>query len=212
MTKENYESIISGDPHIKTISGEIYQIPNNWKYIKLLSNDIYEIAISAECGSIDLSEQLFMYSNDKYLIRTNNNTNFPEFIINNNYFRKIRIQYKYEFIEICPDTLNITKRSAISSHIRVLSIKQGFNIEKGIYSLRNNKNYPVHNDLTQIKISIASLVTIDMKSDLITDERHELNIKLYFDNINKCSGAIISNHSDNCLDSILHSLPITNID
>lgn len=196
---------------VKTISGSIHPIPMHWKYVNLFSNEMYEICLSAECGHVDLSKQLFIFCNQKYIIRVNSQESFPDSILRNSYFRKIRIQYKYEFIEICPDTFTILRRSAISSHIRVVCINQGFDIQNGIYSLRFQKHYPIHRDLRLIKISIASLAFIEIKSDLITDQRHEINIKFYPECTEKCTGELINHNIDNCIDSLYHTLSIINI-
>jgi hypothetical protein len=210
-TDNKYEiSKICRGIFIKTLSDLIYQIPANWKYVKLFSNDLYEISISAECGHVDMSNNFFLYSNDKYYIRVNNDIKFPEYILQNTFFKKIRIQYKNEFIELCPDTFNIMRRSAISSHIRILGLKQGFDVASGIASLRFQKNYPVHNDLMHITVSIASLLTMEIKTDLITDQRHDIKIRCYFDNLDMCSGALIKDSNENCIQSLNNSFIVTN--
>lgn len=218
-----HTACIVGDPHIKTVEEIIYKLPEDWNYVNLFFNRQYEISITAECGTIgffqksverktDENEQLIFcgvpnahkesrIDKTKQIILVDGqyfspfSDTFPDHVRENNYFRKIKIQYKNEYLILCPDTFDIVKRSNNCSHIRILCYKEARDINRGIFSLRYKRHYPRHQNMKYIKISIASLIHFEILSDTSTDERHEINVKIFFDDLSNTFGALI-NHSE----------------
>lgn len=184
---------------IQTIEGFVYDIPISWKYILLYSNEEYEINITAELCGIDFDANKYIYINNKYLNTTDKN--FPLYVRKRKYIKKIRIQYKNEYIELCADTLQILKRSYIASHIRVIYIIDSQDLQNGIYSLLYQKYYPIHSDTFKIKISIACLVNLEITIDTQTDERIYVQL-LNFTDLQNCRGALIEKSISNHIDKL----------
>jgi hypothetical protein len=185
---------------IKTTSGQIYEIPNSWNFINLYSNDDYEIFISAELSTNEFNSDKLIYIKNKYIKESD--INFPVSLRKKKFYKKFRIQYKNEFIELCAETFQILKRSIIASHIRVISIKDFTQLESGIFSNKYNLHYPIHQSTIQVKISVACLINILFISDLQTDVRTHLEINHYLE-LKNCSGAIFENDINNYLENII---------
>lgn len=187
----------SGDPHIRTIYGEKYLLPD-WDYVKLLHIED-KIKINARCKLIEPKEINRMHRiEDNKVIKLSTNNKYDKFAYKNTYFDTIEIQYdKYNF-EIKIDTLEIIQNTFPTN---ILNIKDVIP-ECGIMGIMYDKEYPIVKCI-QKNIYLFDKISIIIKSDNFWMERNEINFYLPRFNNTKLQGAFVKN-------SLLNKLPSNN--
>lgn len=162
-------------------NGKKINIQDGCQFIRLLSNIDFDLHLTAEIDKINSENK---YWENRY------------------YFRKFRIQYKNEFIEVDADSLLITQKSSVISHLRMIEYMSSEHIKIGIYSDFFKSFHPVNKHFTKsVKFSIASIIYFEVVSDILTEQMHNINLLYFFDS-NSCFGALIDESQDYVISSI----------
>lgn len=163
------------------VNGKKINVQDGCKFIRLISNIDFDIHITAE---VDKISSVNSYWENRY------------------YIRKFRIQYKNEFIEVDADSLNIKNKSTVISHLRMIEYLTSDTLNKGIYSDFFKSFHPVNKDFTKsVKFSIASILYLQIVSDPLTEQMHNINL-FYFIDLESCFGALIDDSQDYYIDSL----------
>ncbi len=183
----------SGDPHIRTIYGEKYLLPD-WEYVKLLHIDD-KIKINARCRLIEPKEinRMHRIENNK-IIKLSTNNKDDRFAYKNTYFDSIEIIFDKYIFEIKIDTFEIINNTFPEN---ILTLKDIIP-ENGIRGIIYDKEYPKVK-CRQKNIYLFDKISIIIKTDNYWMERNEIKFYLpRFENT-KLQGAFVKNSLNNKL-------------
>lgn len=179
-----------GDPHIVTIFGEKYLLPN-WSEVNLLTSEKYKV--NATCRFLRDEEINTLHKVEKEtkeikkLSRTKKSHRYARIF---KYFDDVIItdQQGNKFIINC-DTHEIKTNELTDINIEKVIPKEG------LISYIHDMNYALTEDTKEIKIDLPEL-TLQIKTDNFWDEKHNLNLLLK-ENCGMISGAFIENNQKN---------------
>ena len=181
-----------GDPYVRPVEGPQYLIPNEFKYVNLLTDLTNDFIFNAETSLLTPNKfNSIIFSNSHWL-----NSTQIDYLYKYTYYTKYYIKYHDEIIVIDSDSL-IYKSNKNLEKIKVEEINPGF----GIYSLVFNKQYPKFDTTKFLRVSFGTY-SINFITDIITDERHHIFINTS-GLLNGCFGAFMMFDKSIKIDSLV---------
>ena len=184
---------IGGDPHIKTLSGKHYLLPNENKYYCLLKYfDNFEITCSTNYITDKNINALNIYHKSKYRKYDLSKLKKSHWIFNYTYMDKIKIKLKDDYVIICMDTLTVTEQNNKTNKITINEITP----QRGVFSIRQKSYCKLTQNTKQIQILCEldnnETVSLDLVTDMTYDELHNINLKTKNIDSAKLDGCMIS--------------------
>ena len=179
-----------GDPHITTIYGERYMLPN-WEYVKLLECD--DLLIWGKCKFIpkELIHKMHKLTKDGEIRRLTLNKKKDRYSYLFTYFDQIGITNgKYKFL-IVIDRMKIKQNNFPTNILKIEEIESN----DGIYDTMHEIKYPPYK-LKHTRINLKN-IEINLKSDIFWVARSEIKLRIENLKDNELSGAFINDENKN---------------
>ena len=172
-----------GDPIIQPLFGNKFALAPHIKYVNLIADFTSNTFVNAQVDMLNLCD----FPEKIYWDCSFSETKTLSHIYANSYYRKFRINYQNEIIEIDADTLDVTE---ITKTNKLKNVK--FTPKTGLKSISFDKTYPLFKTTKGIRVGFGNYL-LTIISDISTDDRHHVelvNVK-HMDLSNTC-GALIS--------------------
>ena len=193
----NYDSGGVGDPHIRTIFGEKYLLPN-WNFVNLLTID-NKIQINGKCEFLDknMIKRMHRYKRDGSIRKLSLNKKNDRYAYKYTYFNRLEILMENFRMEIAVDQTEVVENNFPTNIINYSIYEPEF----GLYSQYHELQYPKHN-AKEIKLNIPKFdLEIFIKSDIYWDERNEIRFRMKAIDISRIKGAFVKNSAENKLEN-----------
>lgn len=171
-----------GDPIIQPLIGKQFALATHIKFVNLLADYSNNVFIN---GQVDILKPIdfpkSIYWDNGFVL-----TNTVSHIYSNSYYRKFRIWFNGESIEVNADSLQVTNLTDLTK-VKIIKFKPKY----GLKSISFNKTYPLFDSTQGIRISLGNYL-LTIFTDINTDDRHYielLNSMPY--NLSQTSGALI---------------------
>ena len=155
-----------GDPIIQPIFGPSFSLASHIKYVNLIADYTSHLFINAQVDMLSTND----FPKHIYWDGSFSETKKLTHIYSNSYYRKFRINYQEEIIEIDADTLDVNQITQINK-IKIIRFKP----KHGLKSISFNKTYPLLSTTKAVRIGFGNYL-LNITSDIFTDDRHHLEL------------------------------------